>query len=628
MILATIEHNLSLTLAVALMAGVFAQVAARHLRLPGIVVLLAAGAALGPQALGWVDPRSLGDALFVFVEFGVAVILFEGGLNLDVRRLRREESSIRRLVTLGALVTFVGAAAAAQIFPDWDWQQAVLFGSLVVVTGPTVVSPLVRDMRLRPRVRTILEAEGVLIDPIGVILAVLVLQFVLSPRRDTIAMEAGYVLLRLGFGAAIGIAGGWFIGYVTHRRRLLPEGLVNIFSLGWVIFLFEISNLVVPHSGIVSVTVCGIAAGNLGTPIDREVREFKDQLTVLLIGLLFILLAADMDLNDLRALGWRGPAVVGLLVFVVRPLGVWFSTRQANLPLPERLFIAWIAPRGIVAAAVASLTAVDMERESIEGGEALRAMVFLTIAATVVLAGLTARPVAALLGLRLPGRDRVAILGASGLALAIGRLLRDAGRHVVVIDTDRNRCRAAHDEGLAVVRGDGLKEQTWLGANMELVGTVIGLTPNSHLNSIFVRQTREMHHVPHGFVAVDSAEGDEAPEHVQRQEGQGLFAGPHDVERWDVRCRNGDVAVERMSYVSPGDVDPRREAHELYVMLTVERGSRVEPVSFGFEPGEGDVVSVAIHAPQREEALDVLAHRGWTVVPEAEGDEARESTSA
>jgi NhaP-type Na+/H+ or K+/H+ antiporter len=334
---------------------VLAQCAARLVRLPSIVLLLATGVALGPEGLAWVEPATLGDARFGIVDFAIAVILFESALNLNVRRLRREEQVIRRLVTWGALVTLAGGALAARFCLGWSWSLSCLFGSIAVVTGPTVVGPLVRSLRLRQRLQTVLEAEGVLIDPIGALLAVLVLQLVL-------------------------------------------------------------------------------------------------------IGITFVILAADVRMADVRGLGWAGLATLGSMMLIVRPLAVYVATRGADLTTAERAFVAGIAPRGIVAAAVASLTAVALNAQGITGGDALRAMVFLLISGTVVLNGLLAWPLARALGLRLPGRNRVAILGAQGLGLSLGRELSDANVDVVFVDADPKRCHVAEEAGFAVVFGDGLQE--------------------------------------------------------------------------------------------------------------------------------------------------------------------------
>ena len=624
-----------LTVAVALAGGVFAQVVARRLHIPGIILLLVLGAVLGPDLAGWIDPSRLGSALYIVVDFAVAVILFEGGLNLEWSRLRREEAVIRRLITIGALATLVGATFAARLVLSWSWSHAALFGSLVVVTGPTVVTPLLREMRLRTRPKTVLEAEGVLIDSVGVILAVLVLEIVLVPRADAIAGGLRNVMVRLGFGHGVGVLSGFVLAWLLRRRTVVPQAHENILSLAWVVLVFFGCDSLVPHSGIVAVTVCGIAVGNLSARRLRDLREFKDQLTVLLVGLLFMLLAAGVRRDSVLQLGWSAALVVGCLVLIVRPVSVWLSTLGSTLNWRERVFIGWVAPRGIVAAALASLTSVAMANEGLGGGEELRALVFMTIAGTVVLAGTTARPMATLLRLRLPRRYRVAILGAQGLGLLLGEELRDAGVQVVFLDSDPKRCRHVEELGFPVVFGNALEERTLLRARPELVKTVIGATFNDHLNSLFVARIRRDYGVPAGLVSVDSLESGTTPDHVTRHGGEVLFDGPHDQERWDVRVRHGDARVARYRY-EPHDESDAADAvptaykvtnenatdpSEQLVMLLVRRDRIVEPVSLRYQPRKGDIVSVAMHRHGEEEAAALLRSRGWRIVADEQAAE-------
>ncbi len=611
------EHP-AFTLALAMAAGMFAQSAARHLRVPGIVLLLVLGAALGPDGLGWVEPRALGDGLYLIVDMAVAVILFEGGLNLDISRLRREQSAIQRLVTLGALVTMIGGALAAAACFGWPWRQSLLFGALVIVTGPTVVGPLVRELRLRPRLATVLEAEGVLIDPIGAIVAVLVLEVAI--QTGPLTEEATALLARIGFGVLAGVGAGFALGGLLRWRRLLPEGHENIFVLASVLLLFQSCEKVVSHSGLLAVTLAGVVVGNQPTRVHRDLREFKDQLTVLLIGLLFVLLAADVRLADVGALGWPGFGVVAALVFGVRPLTVWLSTAGSELRSRERWLVAWIAPRGIVAAAVASVTAASLDEAGIPGGTELRALVFLTIAGTVLLAGLTARPVADWLGVRLPGRDGIAILGAQGLGLALGEELRAGGRHVVFLDSNPQTTRRAQESGFPVVYGDALQERTMLRARPEALGIVIGATANQMLNSVFVSRARDLYGVPEGYVAADRPGKGLAPELVRAEEASLLFEAVHDAERWDVRMRHGDIEVQRWAYRGEGPTRWSVASDDRFAVLAVRRGSRIVPMHHGFEIKPGDCVSLAIHDEHVASAATSLREAGWE--PQREADAA------
>lgn len=621
--------NPTFSLVLALAAGVLAQSAARRLRVPGIVVLLVAGASLGPDGLGWVAPRDLGHGLFALVDLAVAIILFEGGLNLQISRLRREQSSIRRLVTWGALVTLCGGTLASHYVLAWDWMQAALFGSLVVVTGPTVIGPLISELRLKPRVATVLSAEGVLVDPIGAILAVLVLEVVLAPNAEGIASGGRDLLFRVGFGAAAGVAAGFAMARLLRVRRLLPEGHENIFVLAAVLLLFQGCEEVVSHSGIMAVTLCGVVVGNLEILADRDLREFKDQLTVLLIGLLFVMLAADVRFAEVQALGAGGLVVVAILVVVVRPLGVALSTIGSDLNVKERLFIAWIAPRGIVAAAIASLVATALEARGMGGGAELRALVFLTIAGTVVLAGVTAAPVARWLDVRMPGRDTVAILGAEGLGLAVAQELRDAGMPVVFLDSNPQTCRLAEEAGFNVVFGNAMEERTLRRARFESVGTALALTPNQTVNSAFVSRARELFRVPDCYVGVERLETGLASELAKSGEAKVAFEGPHDLERWAVRARHGDIEVQHRRYTPPtteveSDTAPGGAA-ERFVVLSLRRADRTLLMHVDLEPAEGDVAAIAVYAPERDEAQQALDERGWLAIGPAEPTEPTET---
>jgi NhaP-type Na+/H+ or K+/H+ antiporter len=607
-----------LVLTVALAAGVLGQTLARHTRLPGIVILLALGVLLGPELLGWVRPRALGAGLIAAVDLAVAVILFAGALNLEISRLRREHTAIRRLVLWGALITLGGASVAARVLLDWPWALSALFGSLVVVTGPTVVIPLLRELRLKPRLATVLEAEGVLIDPVGAILAVLVLEIALSPGTDTFGKGALGFMLRMGFGAAAGAAAGLLLVGLLRTRRIVPEGLENVFTLASVLALYQGCDALVSTSGILAVVVAGVVVGNSRIHVDRDLREFKDQLTMLLIGLLFILLGADVGLEDVRRLGWPGLAVLATLVLVVRPLNVWLVTAGSELSGRERLFVSWMAPRGIVAAAVASVTASAIESQGLTGGGELRALVFLTIAGTVLIAGLTAGPVAAMLDLRLPAREAVAILGAQGLGLALGAELRAASVPVVFLDSNPQSSRRAQRAGFDVVLGNALDERTLQRAGFERVGTAIGLTPNEILNSLFVAEARESFGVRERYVALAGVESEIPPELLRRREAQALFEGPHDVSRWDVRSRHGELGVEHLVFrgAEAAAEGAEREgagarSRELYVILSIRRGARVLPMSGGLKPREGDIAAVALSEPDREAALEALGKLGW-----------------
>ena len=614
-------HHVALTVALAFAAGMLVQCVARSLRVPAIILLLATGVLLGHEGLGWVEPEALGNGLFVLVDFAVAIILFEGGLNLRLGRLRREQRVIRQLITWGALVTLLGGGAAARYWLGWSWPMALLFGSLVVVTGPTVVSPLVRHLRLHTRPQTILEAEGVLIDPIGALLAVLVLQVTLAAGPLGVMGEFGGLLWRLAIGTVTGVTGGLLIAGAL-RVPSFVHGFENALTLALVVLLFHASDAIVAPSGLLAVTVAGLVVGNVKSPMDEDLREFKDQLTVLMIGVVFILLAAGIALGEIWALGWAGVGVLATLMLVVRPLSVWVSTRGTGVPWREQVFLAAIAPRGIVAAAIASLTAQAIGAQAAAQGAELRALVFLVIAGTVIAAGVVALPLASVLRLRRPTRDRVAVLGAQGLGIALAQALQEAGQSVIVIDADPQRCRAAEQSGLTVVYGNGLQERTLRRVPIEDVGTVIGATFNDNLNSQFVGLGRHTFGVGVGLASVGTLDGGKAPEHVLRNGADVLFESAHDQETWDVRWRHKDVETidaERQAEPSgeaSGDTPPLPSTKELFAVLTHQRGGKVQPMSLSLARSlkAGDLARVAISRREREAARALLARHGWIAI--------------
>jgi NhaP-type Na+/H+ or K+/H+ antiporter len=613
------EAHGMLTITLALAAGVVANVLAHHLRIPGIVLLLGTGVVLGPDVLGWVQPEHAGEATHVLVGFAVAIILFEGGLNLDVRRLRREGRAIRQLVTLGAVVTALGGTLAARLLLQWPWAMSILFGTLVIVTGPTVVTPLLRRLHLESKVATILEAEGVLIDPIGAIIAVVTLQVLQTTTTWEAAAGLGSLLTRLGAGLLVGIVGGWILAWLLSRRRLIPERLANIFVLGSVVFIYTAIDAVVPESGILAVTVGGIFVGNRRTPLSRDLLEFKEQLTVLLIGLLFVLLAAQVRVQSVADLGWQGVLVVVVLMFVVRPLNVLVGTQGTKLTWKQKAFLSWIAPRGIVAAAIASLFAEQLARQGVENAHMLQSLVFLTIAITVVLQAPTGGFVARHLGLQLTRRKSAVCLGASCFGRIVARALSSAGREVVLVDLNPNRCKAAQEEGFRVVCGNIHTDRTQVQAGMDDAALVVGVTSNSELNLLFVRDALAEFKVPDAYAALDSLEFRTNVDSLQRVGGRILFGASVDVERWDVLVRKkqgGELAT-----VLPKEVElPPVEEWEIpdgLLPLVIVRSGTALPVELKTRPQAGSRLLWVYDRSRGEEVREWLVSNRWEILAES-----------
>ena len=374
------------TFATAAVVGLFAQVLSHRWRIPAIVPLLAAGMLLGPSAFDVLHPYALGDGLTIIVKLCVAVILFDGALNLRLADLKNAASDVRRLIVVGAPVTWVLATLAAWGVSGLSLPVAIVFGALLTVTGPTVVQPILRRVQLPRRLKTTLEGEAILIDPVGAILAVAVVDIVLGLAGARPIGVLGGIWgygARLIVGGAAGVAGGIGMSWLLRKRGLIPSELSNLVTLAGVWGVYALAERMQGESGIMAVVAMGLTMQRSAVPEERRLRQFKEQLTVLGISLLFTLLAANLPLRVVIEEGWRGVATVALLIYVVRPVSVWAALRGSALSWRERAFVAWIAPRGVVAASVASLFAIQLMEGGFSEGNRVLALTFLTIAVTV-----------------------------------------------------------------------------------------------------------------------------------------------------------------------------------------------------------------------------------------------------
>ncbi len=613
--------NPALTFTLALAAGIVAQSAARHLRVPGIVMMLLLGAVLGPDLANVIRPETLGEGLNILVGLSVAVILFEGGLSLNITRVRGEARVIRMLLTVGAVITAAGAATIARLALDWPWPIAVTFGALVIVTGPTVITPLLRRIRVRKGVATILEAEGVLIDPIGAILAVVALELALSETFGGAARGLLGIPSRLLLGATVGFIGGSLIAVLLRFRKLVPEGLENVFTLSLVLVVFEVSDSLQPESGILAAAVAGFVVGNSGTTISRELREFKEQMTVLLVGLLFVLLAADVRLEEVTALGWEGLAVVLALMFVIRPLGVAVSTWGSELTWKERGFIGWLGPRGIVAAAVASVFAQRLTTAGYDIGPEFRALVFLVIAVTVVVQGFTSGPVASLLGVRRRKDVGHIVIGANPLGRALATALQSAGEEVVVIDSNSTEASDAERAGLRVIYGNANEESVLLRADIEGRHSLSAVTPNESANVLLARTGKEEYRLTEALAALERGSSGVTGDRVKGSRVEILFGQALEVEDWIHALRHGQAEVKywrlRGTGEGAGSQEPVDEkAKPSSIPLVVVRDGSGIPVGQNVRFRAGDVVAFAVR--NGSGAPPAVAAGEWVPAQESE----------
>jgi NhaP-type Na+/H+ or K+/H+ antiporter len=504
--------------------GIAAQWLAWRIRVPSILILLVFGFAAGPVT-GFLKPDEMfGDLLSPFVSISVAVILYEGGLNLSVSEMRAVGHVVRNLITIGLVVTWIASAAGAHIILGLSLPLSILLGAILVVTGPTVILPILRSVRPAGQLNSVLKWEGILNDPVGALLAILVFEGILAVgiEEATIRAITG-LLITIFLGGGIGVLGAYLM-VLLLKRRLIPDFLHNAFSVMVVVTVFTISNLIQPESGLFTVTVMGIFLANQKSVVVHHIIEFKEHLTVLLISALFIILAARLRISDMGMLGMNSFVFLGLLILIIRPLAVLSSTIRSGLSWRERLYISWMAPRGIVAAAVVSLFALELSRSGYPQAERLVPLTFLVIVGTIAVYGLSAMPLAKWLGIADPHPQGSLIIGAHPFARAIAGALEAQGFNVLLTDTNRTHVNAARLEGLPVYHGSVLSEDILDDIDLTGIGRLLAMTPNQEVNTLaglYFEKTFGKDQVYH--LATEADEQDRAKSVTQALQGDLLF---------------------------------------------------------------------------------------------------------
>ncbi|MCA8911014.1 MAG: cation:proton antiporter [Planctomycetes bacterium] len=595
-----IFNSPALTLALAMAAGMAALSLGAALRVPGILLALAAGVVLGPDVLNAVRPETLGSWLQVVVGFCVSVILFEGALSLNPRRLKRTGKPVRRLISIGALIAAGGAALVAKLVMGWRIEIAALFGALLIVTGPTVISPLLRRIKAEKTVATVLAAEGVMGDAVGAILATVVFGIALHP----VASSFGHAALELGLIALVGGLVGGSIGLVivgiNRWKGLAQQGMDRIATLALVILAYQLSNAIAEESGVLAAVVAGLVVGFRSGEKQEELLEFKEELSILFIGLLFVILAANVRLSELSGLAGKALLVAACLMLVVRPAAVLLSTIGAGLNFKQRLFVAWIGPRGIVAAAVASLFATELAATGAHEGTEFRAVVFACIVLTVTLSGLTGKPVGKLLGVLAKTNQGWLIFGANRVAVAMANALVQSGEEVVLIDRNREIVAEAEAAGLQVINGNGLEVNTLLRAGVETRKGVIAMTGNDEVNLLFVQHAKRMNPHMQAWLVLGGPKGGVTDKMIEDAHAHVLAGRKIDIGLLTAMIEEGRLEVQERARGDAGKKDGVtviRRAGE--VPLLVKRAKGVEPASDSFD-GVTDLLMLVPKARPKE----------------------------
>jgi len=544
--------------ALMLVGGVACQALSRRLHVPAIVPLLLVGMGLG--ALGILDPDAgFGDGRRVIVGLAVAIILFEGGLSLKSESFRFAGKAIRRLCSVGALVTWIACAALSYfLFPDLEIEASVLFGALVIVTGPTVVLPLLKVVNPRQRVADVLRGEAILVDPVGALLAVLAYDYL-----TTDGVLQGFAV-RVGIGAGIGLAGAWMLDRLLRYQHELAPDLKNRTVLVAAIALYALAEGVKEESGVLAVTLAGFGLGWLHPPGVEDIEEFKGHVVGLMVSLVFILLAADVHPQALADLGLPGLFVVLGVIFLVRPASVFVSTVGTDLSLREKAFLSWIAPRGIVAASVSSLFALHLDTPY---GFLVRDLTFAVIVGTVLVQGPTARPVGRWLGVLAGAPTGFLIVGGSRTGIMLGRALLHADHRVLLLDTNYAAVRRAREAGIPARRTNALDDTAMESLDLDGLGWVMAVTPNDAVNRLAVRLYGSTFGTPRvrAIRTTDSPARDDVPALAPW-----LFAERRSLEELEGELGSGST-VEMAAIDENTTVDEIQSGGEMIPLIAFDR---------------------------------------------------------
>lgn len=600
-----------------LVLGIGAQWLAWRFRLPSILLLLTFGFLAGPVT-GFLDPGSLqGDWVFAFVSLSIGIILFEGGLSLRLSELREVGKVVFNLITVGVLVTWVLAALAAHFIAGFGVGLAILLGAILTVTGPTVIIPLLRHVRPSGRIGAVAKWEGITIDPVGAILAVLVLEAILliSQAESLVGetLEVGEVVLHavkgllltifISLGISV-IGAALLIGLL--RRRLVPDYLQSSVALMVVVGTFALSNVLQEESGLLEVTLMGIMMANQRYVPLRRITEFKENLQVLLIASLFVLLSARLELTALDFIDTRALLFLGVLILLIRPAAVLISSLRTTLKWQEQVFLAWLAPRGIVAAAVASLFAFRLQSVYPQEIDGLVPLVFLVIVGTVAVYGLTISPLARYLGLAHPDPQGVLFLGAHLWAQQLATAIKDLGFKVLLIDSNPKNIEQARRKGLRAEMANALAESIIDDLDLGGIGRFLALTPNDEVNSLAALHFAEVFETTSVFQLATRPERrrdheGELPQHLR---GRPLFGEATTFTTFNDRFNSGgEVTTLTLEDDEAYDALQARYDEEVILLFVVRGGELlVYAEEDQLVPQRGDTVVVFLPPRIREQA--------------------------
>lgn len=482
------SHHILTTFVSASVLGVVLMLVAKRLKISSIVVLLIGGILAGPEFLSIVRPADLGDGLNTIISLAVGLILFEGGLTLDIKGYTKVSSEIWGVLTKGVIVTWGLSTIAIKLIFGFDWSLSLLAGSLIIVTGPTVIGPMLQRIRVKKRLHDILYWEAVLIDPIGVFFALLCYEWIVSSGTQEVYIN---FFSRFFIGAIVGITFGVVI-YHLIKRNFIPEEKLNIFVLATAMLNFAVADSLISESGLLSVTITGLWLGYKDTPLLDKIIAYKVELKDFLTGLLFVLLAANLALSKFLNYGIAIVGIIAIVMLVIRPINIFVSTLKSTISFKEKLFLSWIAPRGIVAASMSSMFAFHLTAKGYDNADFLETFTYGVIVGTVILQGFSAKWIGKILGVLEPKPNAWLIIGAHKLARAVAKFIQDRDRQVILLDLNPREIKLSKRDGFTAICENAMGLDPAKHFELYGVGNVLAITENNDLNQLICQRWKKL----------------------------------------------------------------------------------------------------------------------------------------
>lgn len=559
------------------------------------------GVLAGPDITGLVDPSRFGPFLPVIVKLGVAIIIFEGAMTLSVQRLRTHFKVVRNLVALGFVLTLVAGAALFSLILGMDPLHGLVFGALVAITGPTVVQPLLKRVPVGETVSGILRGEAILIEPVGILLAALIFE-IAAATSPTAGSAISFFLHSVVIGCVFGVAAGWLLR-ISLRHISAAEDTKNLAALAVVLGSFGAAETLASDSGILTVALAGMMLSGTEFAGKASLKQFKGQITLLTIAVIFVLISAGISLESVARIGWRGVLIVAVLLLIVRPLSVFFCTVKSRLTIGEKMFLASVAPRGIVSGSVASLFAIQLAAHGHVNAEAIVTVVFMAIGATVLLMAPLTKTFAQATGVFLDRRRSVLFVGAHAFARLIARRIASAGYRVSFVDTNMYNCAVARQEFECVSHGNALDEEVLMDAGAAGTGLLLAFTENNETNILVTQFARREFQIPRRALILQLNADESIAKHVAESDIKVAFSGRFNLTEWILSAERNEITFVR--FTTERDIptlEPLVEKiRSISLPVCYEEGDILHPVFRSSRLPSGTTIQFAVRLGEIEQ---------------------------